>query len=117
MNNESCKYEQIGIFYLKKFFFGSAGSSLLCGFFSGYDAWGLLSSCSTRASPCGDFSCRGSWALEYRTSSCDSRAEFLPGTWDRPRPGIEPMSLALVGGLFTTKPAGKTQIGVFSILI
>ena len=33
MNNESCKYEQIGIFYFL-IFFGSAGSSLLCGFFS-----------------------------------------------------------------------------------
>ena len=34
MNNESCKYEQIGVFYFLIFIFGSAGSSLLCGLLS-----------------------------------------------------------------------------------
>ena len=28
-------------------------------------------------------------------------------TWDLPRPGIEPMSLDLAGGFFTTEPPGS----------
>ena len=42
----------------------------------------------------------GSIAVVHR--HCYSR-----GTWDLPRPGIEPVSPALAGGFFTTKPPGK----------
>ena len=42
-----------------------------------------------------------------RLSSCDSQAQLLRGTWDPPRPGLEPMSPALAGRFPTTVPPGK----------
>ena len=42
-----------------------------------------------------------------RLSSCASRAQLLRGMWGPPRPGLEPVSPALVGGLSTTAPPGK----------
>ena len=42
-----------------------------------------------------------------RLSSCGSRAHLLRGMWDPPRPGPEPASPALAGGLSTTAPPGK----------
>ena len=42
-----------------------------------------------------------------RLSSCGSRAQLLRGTWDLPRPGLEPASPALAGRLSTTAPPGK----------
>ena len=42
-----------------------------------------------------------------RLSSCGSRAQLLRGMWDLPRPGLEPMSPALVGRFSTTVPPGK----------
>ena len=42
-----------------------------------------------------------------RLSSCGSWAQLLRGMWDLPRPGLEPMSLALAGRLSTTAPPGK----------
>ena len=44
-----------------------------------------------------------------RLSSCGSRAQLLRGTWDPPRPGLEPASPALAGRLPTTAPPGKPQ--------
>ena len=43
----------------------------------------------------------------HRLSSCGSRAQFLRGMWDLPRPGLEPVSLALAGRFSTTAPPGK----------
>ena len=48
-----------------------------------------------------------------RLSNCGSRAQLLPGMWDLPRPGLEPVSPALAGGLSTTAPPGKPPISVF----
>ena len=42
-----------------------------------------------------------------RLSSCGSRAQLLRGTWDLPRPGLEPLCPALAGRLSTTAPPGK----------
>ena len=42
-----------------------------------------------------------------RLSSCGSQAQLLRGMWDPPRPGLEPVSPALAGGLSTTAPPGK----------
>ena len=42
-----------------------------------------------------------------RLSGHGSRAQPLCGMWDLPRPGHEPMSPALAGGLPTTAPPGK----------
>ena len=81
------------------------------------------SSCGTRASRCGGFSCCGarasvvvvrglsscgSWALERRLSSCGARALLLCGMWDLPRPGLKPASPTLAGGFLTTAPPGKS---------
>ena len=49
-------------------------------------------------------------ALEHRLSSCGSRAQLLHGTWDLPRPGLEPVSPALAGGFLTTAPPGKPDM-------
>ena len=42
-----------------------------------------------------------------RLSNCGSRTQSLRGMWDLPRPGLEPASPALAGGLSTTAPPGK----------
>ena len=41
---------------------------------------------------------------------------MLPRVWDHPRPGIEPMSLALQGGFLTTGPPGKPYVLFFKCL-
>ena len=76
--------------------------------------------CSARASHCGGVSCcrapaLGAWAfvvaacgVERRLSSCGSWAPLLLGLWDLPRPGIKPVSPALVGELLFTLPPGKS---------
>ena len=56
-------------------------------------AWGLSS-----------FSSR---APEYRLISCGTRAQLPHSTWDLPRPGIEPVSLAWQGGFLTAGPPRK----------
>ena len=45
-----------------------------------------------------------------RLSNCGSRAQLLRGTWDPPRPGLEPVSPALAGRFSTTAPPGKPCI-------
>ena len=42
-----------------------------------------------------------------RLSSHGSQAQLLRGTWDLPRPGLEPVSPALAGRFSTTAPPGK----------
>ena len=49
----------------------------------------------------------GSRALEHRLNNCGAHAELPLGMWDLPRPGTEPTSPALAGGLFITEPPGK----------
>ena len=49
----------------------------------------------------------GCWALEHRLDSCGTRAYSLHSVQDPPGPGIEPVSPALAGRFFTTKPPGK----------
>ena len=51
-----------------------------------------------------------------RLSSCGSRAQSLRGTWDLPRPGLEPVSPALAGRPSTTAPPGKPSMSYFEIL-
>ena len=48
-----------------------------------------------------------------RLSNCGSRDQLLRGTWDPPRPGLEPVSPALAGRLSTTAPPGKPECYVF----
>ena len=47
-------------------------------------------------------------------SSCGSRAQLLRGTWDLPRPGLEPVSPALAGRFSTTAPPGKPKDVLFN---
>ena len=42
-----------------------------------------------------------------RLSNYGSQAQLLRGMWDLPRPGLEPVSLALAGRFSTTAPPGK----------
>ena len=90
--------------------------------------------CGVQASHCGGFSC-GAWALgvwasvvvvhglsscgsralEHRLRSCGTRAWLLHSMWDLPRPGLEPVSLALAGGFLTTAPSGKPSYFHFCI--
>ena len=42
-----------------------------------------------------------------RLSSCGPQAQSLHSMWDLPRPGLEPVSPTLAGGLSTTAPPGK----------
>ena len=48
-----------------------------------------------------------------RLSSCGSRPQLLRGMWDRPRPGLEPVSPALAGRFSTTAPPGKPDVLFF----
>ena len=52
-----------------------------------------------------------------RLSSCGSRAQLLRGMWDLPRPGLEPVSPALAGGVSTTVPPGKPLSFFFFFLV
>ena len=50
-----------------------------------------------------------------RLSNCGSQAQLLRGMWDLPRPGLEPVSLALAGRFSTTAPPGKPGMPFLSI--
>ena len=52
-----------------------------------------------------------------RLSNRGSRAQLLRGTWDLPRPGLEPASPALAGRLSTTAPPGKPKRAILDSLI
>ena len=49
-----------------------------------------------------------------RLSNCGSRAQLLHSMWDRPRPGLEPVSPALAGRFSTTAPLGKPLNVIFN---
>ena len=75
-----------------------------------------FSSCGERGpifiAVCGPLTTAASPVAEHRLqtrrlSNCGSRAQLLRGTWDLPRPGLEPVSPALAGRLSTTAPPGK----------
>ena len=114
------------------FIFGCPGSSLLCRLFSSCGKRGLLGhsvACLGRSG----FSLQwflllwstdsrhmasvvsaqglisyGSWALECAGfSRCGIRTPLLHWMWDLPRPGIEPLSLALTRGFFFLRHQGS----------
>ena len=115
--------------FIYLFIFGCIGSSLLRAGFLQLQRAGATLRCGVRASHCGGFSCcgaraLGAWAsivvshglsscdsqaLEHRPSSCGTWAQLLCSMWDLLGPGLEPMSLALVGGFLTTAPPGKPR--------
>ena len=50
-----------------------------------------------------------SQTLGHRLSCCGTWASLLCSVWDPPRPGIEPMSLALASGFLTTGLPGNSK--------
>ena len=58
-----------------------------------------------------------SQALEHRPSGCGKQASLICNVWELPRPGMEPVSLALAGRFFTTKPPGKPDKILFKIFL
>ena len=105
-------------FYLKLFFLVApclcrSARALCCctQAFSGCGKQELLSSCSSRASHCGCFSCCRVWALGHtwptvvvaQGLNCSSACGILI-----PWPGIEPESPGLAGRFLTTGPPGKS---------
>ena len=54
----------------------------------------------------------GSAVTARRLSSCGVRAQPLRSMWDPPRPGLEPVSPALAGGLPTTAPPGRSLLSL-----
>ena len=88
---------------------GCAGSSLLHGLFSSCDEQGHTPAAVSGLLPSG-FSCCRAQALRS-TGFISCRSWALLGMWDPPRAGIERVSPALAGRLFTTEPPGKPQTG------
>lgn len=70
---------------------------------TGFSLWWDLLLQSTGSRACG-LGCCSSQALECRLSSAGL---VLCGVWSLPEPGMEPMSPAFLGGLFTKGPPGK----------
>ena len=98
----------IAVSFLKLFIYGCAVSLLQCGLFSRCGEWGLLSSGGARAFHHGGFPCCRAQALgQAGFSSHAPWALLLPGMWDLPGSGIEPVSPALAGGFFTAESPGK----------
>ena len=52
-----------------------------------------------------------------RLSNRGSWAQPLRGTWDLPRPGLEPVSPALAGRFSTTAPPGKPSSYILMLLL
>ena len=114
------------ILHLENIYLGCCGSSLLRGLFSSCSEQGPLSGRSVQASHCSGFSCCKARALghmgisscnsqapEHRLSSYGACAWLLRGMWVLPGPGLEPMTPALAGRLFTTEPSGKPRFYIF----
>ena len=96
------------------FIFGCVGSSFLCEGFLQLRQAGATLHRGVR----GPLTIAASLVAEHRLqtrslSSCGSRAQLLRGTWDLPRPGLEPVSPALAGRFSTTAPPGKPLIFFF----
>ena len=80
---------------------------------SSFSKWGLLSSCGAWASHCGGFSSFKAWASVVVVDGLLSTGFIRCGAcslWNPPRPGIEPMSPALVGRFLTSRTPGKCHL-------
>ena len=105
----------IATLFIHLFIFGCVGSSVRARAFSGYGKWGppfiavrgplfiaARGPLTIVAPPAA-----GHRLQTRRLSSRGSRAQPPRGTWDLPRPGLEPASPALAGRFSTTAPPGK----------
>ena len=50
-----------------------------------------------------------SLVAEHRLISCGTQAQLFSDMWNLPGPGIEPVSLALAGGLLSTASLRKSR--------
>ena len=82
------------------FTFGCVGSLLLCVGSSPAAVRQLLAAVAPLVAEHG---------LSTTDYGCGAQAQLPQGTWDVPRPGIEPASPSLAGGFLTTKPSKKLQ--------
>jgi len=78
--------------------------------------WGDFSSCRALALQASVVAAQGlnSFGFQAIEHTFNSMAYLFHGMWDLPRPGIEPTSLALAGGFFTTEPPGKPVVKCFN---
>ena len=115
-NNKGIAYIFFFLIFIYLFIFGCVGSSFLARAFSSCGKRGPLF-IAVR----GPLTIAASLVAEHRLqthrlSSYGSRAQLLRGMWDLPRPGLEPMSPALAGGLSTTAPPGKSRLYLFNLM-
>ena len=89
-----------------------AVSALLIGVASFVAKHGREGTWALIAAACGLSSC-SSQALDDRLNSCSQQALSLHGMWYPFRSGIEPVSSALIGGVFTTEPPREAQESIF----
>ena len=85
--------------------------------FSSCSGQGLLSGCGVRASHHGGFSCEARALGPSGFTSCGARALLLCVMWNLPRPGVDPLPLALQGGFLITGSPGKPPNSPFSMCI
>ena len=122
------KFHNFRSFFYIYLFFGCAGSLLLCGRFSPVVASGgyclaavrellaEVASLGVEQGLQGTCSC-GPWALGHMLSSYGAQTQLLCGMWGLPGSGIDRMSPALAGRLFTTEPPRKPQFQLFLSVI
>ena len=114
---ESWLGRRLSSFFRKKnyIFLALLGPHCCMQAFSSCSKRGLLSSCGEWASHCRGFpSCRAQ-ALGRGLMSCAACTHLPHSMWDRPRPGIELVCLALQGGFLTTGPPGKPEPEFFDV--
>ena len=75
------------------------------------------SCCGTQALGHQGFSSCGPRAPKHRRRSCGTRAQLFCDIWDLPGPGFEPVSPALVGGVLSPGPPGKSHCLNYAFLI
>ena len=97
--------------FIYLFIFGCVGSSFLCEGSLQLRQAGTTLHRGTRAPPVEEHRLQ-----TRRLSNCGSRAQSLCGTWDLPRPGLEPVSPALAGRPSITAPPGKPGTGFLDAL-
>ena len=101
------------LYFFFFFFFGCVGSSLLrvglrCGAWASHCSG--LSRCRAQA-----LGAQASAVVARGLSSCGSRSQLLRGTWNPPRPRLEPVPPALAGAFLTTAPPGKSLHDFYNI--
>ena len=89
---------------------------LLTASWSSYENWLLQRGGCSLVAVFGLFTAMASVLMAHRLERASSCVYGLSCMWDLPGPGMEPVSLALVGRFFTTEPLRKPKaMDFFSI--